>query len=129
MYKVCPACGYKFGKKYQFKEDTGILVEDRNPNTVDMLRTVVSLIQSNIESDNDTQKVFYFIQAISKCSDEVVEWGINQYYAEGHYTKMKGLPYLKNIILNHRKNRKQMKRNEAIMYGTSPKKVNIQEED
>ena len=125
MNKICPACGYNFNKKYQGKEDIGILIEDRKHNTVDMLRSVVSLIQSSIEADRDSKKVFYFLQAISKCSDEVVEWGINQYYAEGHYTKMKGLPYLKNMILNHKKNRNQMKKNESLMYGTSPKKVNL----
>jgi len=126
--KVCPACGFKFGKKYKFREDSSILVEDRHPNTIDMLRAVVSLIQKNITADRDSQRVFYFLQAISKCSDEVIEWAINQYYAEGHYGKMKGLSYLRNMILNHKKNRKQMVKNEEMMYGTSPKKVNLVKE-
>ena len=126
--KVCPACGFKFGKKYKFREDSSILIEDRHPNTVDMMRSVVSLIQKNITADRDSQRVFYFLQAISKCSDEVIEWAINQYYAEGHYGKMKGLSYLRNMILNHKKNRKQMARNEEMMYGTSPRKVNLAEE-
>ena len=126
--KVCPACGFKFGKKYKFREDSSILVEDRHPNTIDMLRAVVSLIQKNITADRDSQRVFYFLQAISKCSDEVIEWAINQYYAEGHYGKMKGLTYLRNMILNHKKNRKQMVKNEEMMYGTSPKKVNLAKE-
>ena len=126
--KVCPACGFKFGKKYKFREDSSILIEDRHPNTVDMMRSVVSLIQKNITADRDSQRVFYFLQAISKCSDEVIEWAINQYYAEGHYGKMKGLSYLRNMILNHKKNRKQMSKNEEMMYGTSPRKVNLAEE-
>ena len=74
--KVCPACGFKFGKKYKFREDSSILIEDRHPNTVDMMRSVVSLIQKNITADRDSQRVFYFLQAISKCSDEVIEWAI-----------------------------------------------------
>ena len=54
MNKICPACGYNFNKKYQGKEDIGILIEDRKHNTVDMLRSVVSLIQSSIEADRDS---------------------------------------------------------------------------
>ena len=126
--KICPACGFKFGKKYKFREESSFLIEDRHPNTVDMLRTVVNLIQRNITADRDTQRVFYFLQAISKCSDEVIEWAINQYYAEGHYTKMKGLSYLKIMILNHKKNRSKMLKNEELMYGTSPKKINLKKE-
>lgn len=128
MSKICPACGFKFGQKYKFREDTNLLIQDRKPNTVDMLRTVVSLIQRNIPADKDSQRVFYFLQAISNCSDEVIEWGINQYYSEGHYTKMKGLSYLRNMILNHKKNRNKMIRHEELMYGTSPQKVNLTKE-
>tara|TARA_R100000900_G_C3279293_1_gene153364 strand:+ start:273 stop:668 length:396 start_codon:yes stop_codon:yes gene_type:complete len=124
----CPCCGYSKQTKYNPSREIARLRRKRTKSTRTLLRQVVNKITTNIPSENNITKEFYFYQSISKVSDAEVKYGLNIYLSSNGYYKGKGFKYLTQIILNHNKNKSKMKEFERKMIGKPPSVVKLKED-
>ena len=122
----CEACGHETGRKYNPTRRIISLLEERNQLCQKKLQRVIKLIRSNISSDKNNQKTFYFLQAISKIPDITVERIIHQYNMDEHVYQGKGFAYLKQMIMSGYKNEDKMLENEIRKFGRTPKKVKVE---
>jgi len=115
----CPACGFNAFKKYNKSQEISKLLKKRSLKTKKLLRQVARLISNHITTENrDTY--FYFLYGIQEIEDNVLIWGLEQYYQSRHYLKNKGFAYLRSIVQNRNKNMDSIKRNERKMIGSPP---------
>ena len=126
----CPCCGYTKPTSGSFNPSRLIaeLKRKRSKFTKKIMKEVVSKITTNIPSENNVVKEYYFYQGVSKVSDEVVKHGIQQYLNSNHYYKGKGFKYLTKIILNHNSNKDNLKKFERRMIGKPPSVVKLKED-
>jgi len=122
----CEACGHETGRKYNPTRRIISLLEERNQLCQRRLQRVIKLIRSNISSDKDNQKTFYFLQAISKIPDMTVERIIHQYNMDEHVYQGKGFAYLKQMIMSGYENEDKMLENEIRKFGRTPKKIKVE---
>ena len=122
----CEACGHETGRKYNPTRRIISLLEERNQLCQKKLQRVIKLIRSNISSDKNNQKTFYFLQAISKIPDITVERIIHQYNMDEHVYQGKGFAYLKQMIMSGYENEDKMLENEIRKFGRTPKKVKVE---
>jgi hypothetical protein len=116
----CPACGYYFGGTVNYGAKIVELLSHRSRLTRKMLKKVSSKIQVEIPSDNSQMRYYYFLQGISKASDNVVRWAITRYNGDGQMYQTRGFAYLRSIILNEIKNKKKRLQHEYRTKGRSP---------
>jgi hypothetical protein len=125
----CPCCGYVNGTSFNPSKRILELKRPRSKHTKKLIRRAVNLIQTNIASDNELIKEYYFWQTISKVPDKVVDWSINRYLeSKQPLFDGKGFKYLAQIILNHNKNRTTISKNELLRRGKPPSVVTIEED-
>jgi hypothetical protein len=125
----CPCCGYVNGTSFNPSKRILELKRPRSKHTKKLIRRAVNLIQTNIASDNELIKEYYFWQTISKVPDKVVDWSINRYLeSKQPLFDGKGFKYLAQIILNHNKNRTTISKNELSRRGKPPSVVTIKED-
>jgi len=122
----CEACGHETGRKYNPTRRIISLLEERDQLCQRRLQRVIKLIRSNISSDKDNQKTFYFLQAISKIPDITVERIIHQYNMDEHVYQGKGFAYLKQMIMSGYENEDKMLENEIRKFGRTPKKIKVE---
>ena len=122
----CEACGHETGRKYNPTKRIISLLEERDQICQKKLQRVIKLIRSNISSDKNNQKTFYFLQAISKIPDITVERIIHQYNMDEHVYQGKGFAYLKQMIMSGYENEDKMLENEIRKFGRTPKKVKVE---
>ena len=122
----CEACGHETGKKYNPTRRIISLLEERDQICQKKLQRVIKLIRSNISSDKNNQKTFYFLQAISKIPDITVERIIHQYNIDEHVYQGKGFAYLKQMIMSGYENEDKMLENEIRKFGRTPKKIKVE---
>lgn len=122
----CEACGHENGRKYNPTRRIISLLEEREQLCQRRLQRVIKLIRSNINSDKDNQKTFYFLQAISKIPDKTVERIIHQYNMDEHVYQGKGFAYLQQMIISGYQNEEKMLENEIRKFGRTPKKVKVE---
>jgi len=122
----CEACGHETGRKYNPTRRIISLLEERDQLCQRKLQRVIKLIRSNISSDKDNQKTFYFLQAISKIPDITVERIIHQYNMDEHVYQGKGFAYLKQMIMSGYENEDKMLENEIRKFGRTPKKIKVE---
>ena len=124
----CPCCGYINGTSFNPSKRILELKRARSKYTKKQIRRVVNLIQTNISSENELIKEYYFWQTISKIPDKVVDWSINRYLeSKQALFDGKGFKYLAQIILNHNKNRTTISKNELLRRGKPPSVVKLEE--
>ena len=126
----CPCCGYSKPTSKAFNPSRKIaeLKRERSKSTRKIMRQVVSNITTNIPSENELIKEYYFYQGISKVSDAVVKYGIEAYTNSNSHYKGKGFKYLTQIILNHKLNKNKLKEYERRMIGKPPSVVKLKED-
>ena len=124
----CPCCGYSKQASFNPSRLIAELRRERSKSTRNIMRKVVSSITTNIPSDNELIKEYYFYQGVSQISDEVVKYGIQQYQNGNHCYKGKGFKYLIHIILNHNSNKNKLKQYERQMIGKPPSVVKLKED-
>jgi hypothetical protein len=123
----CPACGFNVFKKYNKSRQLLSLLSKRSKKTKTLLRQISRLISENIKTENrDTY--FYFLYGLKDVEDNVLNWGIEQYYQSRHYLKGKGFAYLRSIIQNRDKNMDSIRENERKMLGSAPPVIKQKEE-
>ena len=122
----CEACGHETGRKYNPTKRIISLLEERDQLCQKKLQRVIKLIRSNISSDKNNQKTFYFLQAISKIPDITVERIIHQYNMDEHVYQGKGFAYLKQMIMSGYENENKMLENEIRKFGRTPKKIKVE---
>ena len=124
----CEACGHDNGRKYNPIKRIISLLQVRGENTIchRRLKRVIKLIRSNINSDKDNQKTFYFLQAISKIPDETVKRVIHKYNMDEHVYSGKGFAYLQQMIVSEYENETKVLNNEIKRFGSTPKKVKVE---
>ena len=121
MKKVkCPACGFVISSNYNHRSKIQELLAGRNDYTRKLLEKTIRLIYDNIPSNNKTEKAFLFLQGINNVKDEIINWGIENYTANGYVFQGKGLQYLSAMINSHSKDRKKLKKNEELRLGGIP---------
>lgn len=121
MKKVkCPACGFVISSNYNHRSKIQELLAGRNKYTRKLLEKTIRLIYDNIPSNNKTEKAFLFLQGINNVKDEIINWGIENYTANGYVFQGKGLQYLSAMINSHSKDRKKLKKNEELRLGGIP---------
>ena len=125
----CPCCGYANGISFNPSKKILELKRLRSKHTKKLIRRAVNLIQTNITSDNELIKEYYFWQTISKIPDKVVDWSINRYLeSKQPLFDGKGFKYLAQIIINHNKNRTTISKHELLRRGKPPSVVVIEED-
>lgn len=100
----CPCCGYDFRNKNWVKESNDLLKRYDN-ETYAIIKKAI-----NISSEHTTiypEDVYKFLKGISTCKETVVFDGCKTFLRKKSYT-LKGLNYLKYIILNLEKNKEQI---------------------
>ena len=122
----CDACGHDNTKKYNPIKRIISLLEERNGECQKRLKRVIKLIRSNISSDKDNQKTFYFLQAISKVPNETIERIVFKYCKDEHAYQGKGFAYLKTMILSGYENEDKVLKNEIKKFVRTPKKVKVE---
>lgn len=123
----CEACGYENGKSYNPTKRIISLLEERGDNNCQKkLKDVIKLIRNELPSDRDNQKTFYFLQAISKISNDIIERAIHIYNINEHVYEGKGFAYLKQMIISENINRDKMLSNEIKRFGRTPRKVKVE---
>ena len=121
MKKVkCPACGFVMSSNYNHRAKIQELLSGRNEYTRKLLEKTIRLISDNIPSNNGTEKAFLFLQGVNNVKDEVINWGIENYTANGYVYQGKGLRYLQAMINSHSKDRDKLKKNEELRLGAIP---------
>ena len=123
-YNKCPACGYSLYKNHNILGDIQQLISKRNDSTKKLLRKISSLISNNIPADKSNRRLMQFLFGIKGSEDNVVEWGIEQFYSKRYYLSGKGYSYLSKIIQNRDKNLVSVARNERTILGSSPPIIN-----
>ena len=127
--KICPCCGYSDEPSYNPSKRIQKLRSRRSRHTKNLLRRVVNFIQTNIPSDNNLIKEYYFYQGISKIEDEIVDWAILRYLEnKTPVFNGKGFKYLAAVVVNHHKNRDTVSKNERLLRGKPPSVVTITED-
>tara|TARA_R100001244_G_scaffold132225_1_gene107590 strand:- start:351 stop:737 length:387 start_codon:yes stop_codon:yes gene_type:complete len=126
QYK-CPCCGYDNNKSNPSRK-IAELRRNRSKSTRLIMRKAVSAIATNIPSDNNVTKEYFFYQGVSEASDEVVKYGIGIFLNSNAFYKGKGFKYLTHIILNHNSNRDRLKQFERQMIGKPPSVVELKED-
>mgnify|MGYP003121348449 CR=1 FL=1 len=126
QYK-CPCCGYNNNKSNPSRK-IAELRKARSKSTRQLMRKAVSAIATNIPSENDLIKEYYFYQGVSHISDEVVKYGIGIFINSNSFFKGKGFKYLTQIILNHNSNKDNLKKFERQMIGKPPSVVKLKED-
>jgi len=117
--KRCPRCGHQYSIKRN--KEISVLLQQRSKSTRVGLTRMMRKMQSAIPSSRvDTNSVKKFLNTIEHCSDDVVEWCIDQYYIENRMYQGKGFAYLQAMILNHKLNREEMTNNQELMHGKVP---------
>ena len=124
----CPCCGYVYNKTYNPTKEIERLISKRSKGLKTELRKVFMLINKNIPADRDRDLQYKFLQAISKVDSRTIKWAINRYVMSNYHLTGKGLPYLRNIILNHHKNAKIISENERKTRGVPPPIVKLKKE-
>jgi hypothetical protein len=126
QYK-CPCCGYDNNKNNPSRK-IAELRRNRSKSTRLIMRKAVSAIATNIPSDNNVTKEYFFYQGVSDASDEVVKYGIRIFLNSNAFYKGKGFKYLTHIILNHNSNRDRLKQFERQMIGKPPSVIELKED-
>ena len=125
----CPCCGYTDDVPFNPSKKILELKRQRSKYTKKLIRRAVNLIQTNIESDNELIKEYYFWQTISNIPDRVVDWSISRYLeSKKPLFDGKGFKYLAQIVINHNKNRTRISKNELLRHGKPPAVVTIEED-
>ena len=126
----CPCCGYSkpTAKTFNPSRQIAELRRERSKSTRKIMREVVSKIATNIPSENELIKEYYFYRSVSKVSNEIVKYGIGIYLNSNAYYKGKGFKYLTQIILNHKLNKNKLKEYERRMIGKPPSVVKLKED-
>lgn len=120
----CPACGYN-SYNTDYRNEIMKLLNKRNKTTSNMLKKTIHLIIKYIPSDKDNKKAYYFLQGISKISDRIVTFGLNQYHSNNYVVQLKGFSYLRSIIINIGANNKKKIYSERKRFGTLPREINL----
>ena len=115
-----PQCGFNFFKKHNYMSKINELLKRRNNISRMHLRTVAQCIKSNVPSDAERDKYYFFLYNIQNINDEVLIWGLDQYFKGKHYLKGKGYAYLKSIIMSRDKNKEKISENEKKLLGSAP---------
>ena len=68
--------------------------------------------------------VAFFLFYLKGVNDQVIIWGLNEYFKGKHYLKGKGYAYLKAVILSRDKNKEKISENEKKLLGSAPPIVN-----
>ena len=116
----CPKCGFNYFKKHNYMSKINELLKTRN-NMVRMhLKTVAQSIKSHVPSDAERDKYYFFLYNLKDVNDQVMIWGLNEYFKGKHYLKGKGYAYLKAVILSRDKNKEKISENERKLLGSAP---------
>ena len=115
----CPACGYSFNKPYDVSSELRDLLKKRGKKTVRYLNRICGLITANVPSETRTNYM-KFLFGLKHVEDNVIDWGIEQFYQANHHLKGKGFAYLRKMIQNRNENIGALKKNERAMLGSTP---------
>ena len=124
---ICPCCGYTDNKKYNPSKKIAELRRQRSKVTKRLMRKVINVIQTNIPSENELLKEYYFYQGASFIKDEQIDYGIAQFINSRQYLKGKGFKYLLAIIKTHNTNKEIISKNELLMRGKTPSIVQMKD--
>ena len=121
----CPCCGYTNEKRYNPSKKIADLRRQRSKATKRLMQRVINVIQTNIPSENELLKEYYFYQSVSLIKDEQIDYGISRFIESNQYLKGKGFKYLLAIIQSHDKNKEIILKNELLMRGKVPSVVRL----
>jgi|TARA_R110000824_G_scaffold212337_1_gene398514 hypothetical protein len=123
----CPACGYSLNKPYDISTELRELLKNRGKKTVRYLNRICGLITTNVPSENRSSYM-RFLFALKDIEDQVIDWGIEQFYQAKHFHSGKGFAYLRTMIQNRSKNMGALKKNERAMLGSTPPVIDHEKE-
>lgn len=124
----CKACGFNDTVKYNPKRRIVSLLLERSEETRKILKKVINLIKK-IPSQSDTQRQFYFLQAISKVDEQIIQLTIHKYIQDERHTQGKGFEYLKKMILQTHEDKDKMLEMEIKKFGRTPSKKEIKKKE
>jgi len=101
----CPCCGYDFRNKNWVKESNDLLKRYNNETYAIVKKSINASSQYTTVHPED---VYKFLRGISTCKEDVVFDGCKTFLRKKHY-QLKGLNYVKYIILNLERNEEQIR--------------------
>lgn len=102
----CPCCGYDFRNKNWVKESNDLMKRYNNETYAIVKKTI------NISSQNTMvypEDIYKFLKGISTCKETTVFDGCKTFLHKRSY-QLKGLNYVKYIILNLEKNEDEIRK-------------------
>jgi hypothetical protein len=124
----CQICGHDTAVKYNPKKRIVELLSNRSKKTQRILRNALRLI-SKIPSQKDVNKQFYFLQAISKVDEKIIDLSIHFFLTDEKHTQGKGFKYLQTIILNNDKDKVKLLDLEIKRLGRTPTKKEVKKKE
>lgn len=124
----CIVCGHNPSVKYNPKKRVVELLSERSKKTQRILRNVLKAI-SKIPSQNDTTQQFYFLQAISKVDEKIINLSIHNFLEDDRHVQGKGFKYLQSIILKNDKDKIKLLELEIKRLGRTPTKKKVKKKE
>lgn len=100
----CPCCGYDFRNKNWVKESNDLLKRYNN-ETYEIVKKAINV--SSQHTQVYPEDIYKFLKGISTCKEEVVFDGCKTFLTNRNY-QIKGLNYVKYIILNLERNKEKI---------------------
>jgi len=116
---ICPNCGYDIKAKRlaNFTPMIKTMLEGKRDSTQKILKNIINIIREY--HPISSKDIYFFLDSIKDAEEKVIRYTCNEYFNRGHYLS-KGLPYLKAMIVNHDKNKDQLRETEKKIHGTKP---------
>lgn len=124
----CKACGFNDSVKYNPRKRIVSLLTERSKGTQKILRNVIKLI-NRIPSQKDSNKQFYFLQAISKIDEQIIKLAVHKFIQDERHSAGKGFAYLKKMITNMNENKDKLLELEIKKLGRTPAKKKVKKKE
>ena len=129
LNRKCPVCGYNISSKPYYEREIKKIMKKLNPVKPELKAAVIKAI-NHLESDNRTDRIYYFLKAIENTDMIIIKQKCNYYIQDDRIIAgAKGLNWLKVVIRDEGLNKDKKLKYEKKIYGTSPPLFTILEEE
>ena len=107
MSNKCPACGFDSGINYNHSREILMMLSTKPERTIKYIKKLATEIQQNVPSEYNAKSYFFFLKGIEEADNRIVERAIEHYLRAGYHLQAKGFAYVKAMINNKAKRRRE----------------------